>query len=87
MKRMLMLTTVALVMAAMMVAMAAPAFGAAALLRPIDQGTVLQVTPQTQTQDTFNPTVIPTDPYAPCVPPNPILPGDPYRNPVCQGIT
>jgi hypothetical protein len=94
MKRMLMLTTVALVMAAMMVAMAAPAFGAAALLRPTDQGTVLQVTPQTQTQGTFFPTVIhptdpfaPNDPYAPCQPTDPYQPGDPYRNPVCQGIT
>jgi hypothetical protein len=84
MKRMLMLSTVALVMAAMMVAMAAPAIGAAALLRPTDQGTVLQVTPQTQSQDTFSPTVIPS--LSPCVPPNPVQPGVP-PNPVCPTIT
>jgi hypothetical protein len=76
-----MLLTVALGMGAMMVAMAAPAFASGALFLASDQGTALQVTPQTTTQGTITKTLQPVDPYrAVCVPPNPV-------EPVCQTIT
>jgi hypothetical protein len=81
MRRIIMLLAVALVMGAMMVAMAAPAFAASALFLPSAQGTTLQVTPQTTTQGTITRTLIPTDPYRVC------LPGDPYKPPVCPTIT
>jgi hypothetical protein len=81
MRRIIMLLTVALVMGAMMVAMAAPAFAAGALFLASDQGTILQVTPQTTTQDTITKTLIPVDPYRVCQPNNP------YKPPVCPTIT
>ena len=74
MRRINMLLAVALVMGAMMVAMAAQ-------LLPSDQGSTLQVTPQTTTQYTITLTLIPHDPYrAVCVPPNPVRDA---ANPVC----
>jgi len=54
---MIMLLTVALVMGAIMVAMAAPAFASGALFLASDQGSTLQVTPQTTTQGTITKTI------------------------------